>query len=135
LNVEPFNEVGAGAFDAQLAGHGDTFYTIQPGFEFAGQFKSGDAFVRPALDFSVQNFIGNDQADAFATLYGAPQGVTPFVSGTQFDRTLFNVSPGIEVFVPHGLDLRFGSAIEFGTHTHSSSFFLRLSQKIGAAPK
>jgi outer membrane autotransporter protein len=135
LNVEPFNEVGAGAFDAQLAGHGDTFYTIQPGFEFAGQFKSGDALVRPALDFSVQNFIGNNQADAFATLYGAPQGVTPFVSGSQFDRTLFDVSPGIEVFVPHGLDLRFGSAIEFGAHTHSSSFFLRLSQKIGAAPK
>jgi hypothetical protein len=135
LNVQAFTEVGAGPLDASLAGHSDTFYTLQPGFEFAGQFKSGVALVRPSLDFSVENFLGNAQADALATLQGAPPGVTPFVSGSQFDRTLYSLSPGLEVAVPHGLDLRFGAALQLGAHTHSSSFFLRLSQKVGTTPR
>ncbi|HTV91740.1 MAG TPA: autotransporter outer membrane beta-barrel domain-containing protein, partial [Verrucomicrobiae bacterium] len=134
MSLSPTKETGAGALNIDTVYQGDSFLTLQPGFELGGKFASKNWEVRPHIDFFATHFIGNNQTSLPALLQGQPTWLGPLTFNNTIDRTLWNVSPTIDFGGSRGFDMRLGGNYQFSNNMHAGTMWINLSQKVGPTP-
>jgi hypothetical protein len=134
MSMTPTNEAGAGPNGIFSVYQGNSYLTLQPGFELGGTFNSNSWQFRPHVDVYATQFIGSNLTNLNAGLEGAPSTFAPFTFTNTMDRTMFNVSPTVDLGGKNGFDLRVGGGYEFSNHMHSGTLTVNLAQKIGTPP-
>ncbi len=130
VSVGTNTETGAGPLDLVGSARRDMYFTVVPGIEFGGNYTWRDMNIRPNLDISANEFLGNDAAGFTAGLAGAASNLNlPFNSA--IDRSLLNVGPSLDIEGKKGLGLRLSGNMMIGSHTHGGTMQLNLTQKIG----
>jgi hypothetical protein len=134
-SLSPTKETGAGALNIDTVYQGDSFMTLQPGFELGGTFTSKNWQMRPHIDFYATHFIGNNQTSLPALLQGQPVWLGPLVFNNTIDRTLWNVSPTVDFGGSRGFSMRVGGNYQFSNNMHAGTLWLNFSQKVGPTPQ
>jgi hypothetical protein len=133
LNVGTNRETGGGPLDFVGNARQDMYLTIDPGFELGGNFAMGHTQIRPNLDVNMNEFLGRNQAGFTAGLAGADPNLNlPFTS--EVDRTLFNVSPSLDLQSVHGLGMRATANFVLGARTRGATLQFSVTQKMGPTP-
>ncbi len=135
LSLTPTAETGAGALDIKSVYQGDSYLTLQSGFELGGIYQAKTWQIQPHLDIFATQFIGNNQTGLPSMLQGQPAWMRPFTFNNQIDRTLFNLQPTIDFGGKSGFSMRLGGAYQFSPHVHGGTLNVNLSQKLGPSPK
>jgi hypothetical protein len=130
INTSGLRETGADTLDAIVAPHSESFTTVETGVSLQTQRHAGATTLRPTLEVSVTQLVGNAQSSADATLAGAPAGVAPFVLTNRLDRTRFNVAPSLEIEQRNKLDVRVGGTYRFSAGSHSFGGYVQIGKKI-----
>jgi hypothetical protein len=134
LNVGINKESGAGALDFVGNARQDMYLTMDPGFELGGNFAWGHTKIRPTLDINMNEFLGRNEAGFTAGLAGADPNLNlPFTS--QIDRTIFNVSPSLDLEGVKGLGMRFSANMVVSGRTRGATLNFSMSQKMGPTPQ
>ena len=97
MTLSPMSETGAGAVNIDTVYGADSYLTLQPGFELGGSLNSRGWIVRPHLDVFATQFIGNNSTSLPELLEGQPSWLGPLTFNNEIDRTLWNLSPTIDV--------------------------------------
>ncbi|MFA5899616.1 MAG: autotransporter outer membrane beta-barrel domain-containing protein [Hyphomicrobium sp.] len=130
LATRAFHEAGVGALNLQLADQGEWVYAASPSLELGAQLTNEHGVLfRPYIRGGVTRFSENTLG-VNATFEGAPASAGTFGSVSDLDKTVANVTAGIDVLDPKdGFDLRFSYDGRFGednieVHSGSARFIL-----------
>ncbi len=135
LSLTPTTETGAGALNIKTAYEGDSYLTLQSGFELGGIYQAKSWQIQPHLDIFATQFVGNNQTGLPSTLEGQPVWMKPFTFNNEIDRTLFNLQPTIDFGGKSGFSMRLGGTYQFSPHVHGGTLNINISQKLGPSPK
>lgn len=130
VNAGALDETGAGALDVRVGAHSETFATMQTGVSLATVRHAGSTTLRPALELSVTELVGNARSATSAALDGAPTGVAPFVLTNTLDRTRFNLGPSLSISQKNKLDVKVGGAYQFSGASHNLAGYVQIGKKI-----
>ncbi|MFN3625494.1 MAG: autotransporter domain-containing protein, partial [Hyphomicrobium sp.] len=130
LATRAFEETGLGALNLQFANQGEWVYAASPSLELGAQLTNEHGVLfRPYIRGGVTRFSENTLG-INSTFEGAPASAATFGSVSDLDRTVANVTAGIDVLDPaDGFDLRFSYDGRFGednieVHSGSARFIL-----------
>jgi outer membrane autotransporter protein len=122
-----FDENGAGAGNLSVLRSSDTHWTLRPALEVGGEWRRGDGtLLRPWLRAGVLHRLSG-VPHLQATLQGVPAGVGSFRAEAALDRTIGEVSLGLDLLDRGGTVLRFGYAGQFSRRIDAHAASLKVS--------
>jgi hypothetical protein len=122
-----FDESGAGAGNLSVLRSSDTHWTLRPALEIGGEWRRADGtLLRPWLRAGALRRLSG-VPEVHATLQGVPAGVGPFSAEAALDRTIGEVSLGVDLLDRGGTVLRFGYAGQFSRHIDAHAASLKVS--------
>ena len=114
INLDNFNERGAGGLNLIVHGSDETVLSASPALEIGTQFSlSNGTFVRPYVRGGV-TFFDNPDFVVLASFEGAPSGVAPFRTSAGTDDVVANVSAGVDLLATGGATLKLYYEGSFG---------------------
>jgi uncharacterized protein with beta-barrel porin domain len=122
-------ETGGGGAGLTVAASDDTVFSVSPAVEFGTQVAFDDISVwRPFVRVGV-TWQDESRFALTASFTDAGAGATPFTIGSKLDRTLFDVSAGVDVINTSGAVMRLQYDGHFGDETRENSVSVKGSVK------
>jgi uncharacterized protein with beta-barrel porin domain len=119
------DETGAGALSLHIEDETDWIASAAPAVEIGREWRHGDTIWRPYVRLGVR-FLSEGDVAATASFAGAPTGVPPFTVTSPLDRTLAEVSAGVDVWKYDRLSLRVSYDGRFGAHASDNGGAVKL---------
>ena len=130
VGTSALDDSGAGALDVHVAPHAELYTTAQTGVSLSMVKQWASTTLRPAIDLSATELIGNAQSGTTASLDGSPAGVAPFALSNNLDRTRFNIGPSISISRGNKLDVKIGGTYDVSAGAHDFSGYVQIGTKI-----
>jgi hypothetical protein len=121
VHSDAATETGAGPLNLHVAAADNSFLRIKPSVEIGRDVVSGDTVFRPYLSLGVSTRLSGENWAVNAAFDGAPPGATPFQITAPGDRTLGEVSLGLNVVGSGRLSAKFGYTAVVGGTTRQES--------------
>ena len=123
LNIGGYTETGSSS-NLTVMDSKTTILSISPGFEIGGQFKlANGSLVRPYTKLGT-TFFGDTSIDTTAHLVGSTGDFNVTSTG---DRTLVDLTGGLDILATDGMTLRLNTESHFGATTRD----IAASAKVG----
>ena len=128
VNLNDFNEQGAGGAGLIVSAAGSTLFSASPAIEIGTQTDlQGGAFVRPFARLGMTAFNNTDFV-VNSSFSGAPAGTPPFRVATGIDSVTADVGAGADLFLaesPWALKLAYSG--RYGWRVRDQGFRLKAS--------
>jgi uncharacterized protein with beta-barrel porin domain len=130
LSYGDVSEDGGGGAGLDIDGGNDTVLSATPRLEVGGQMEmENGALVRPYLQAGV-TFYGDTGLSVDSAFLDAPGGSPAFVTETEIDSVLADISVGLDVLAVENLNVRLSYDGLFGSNTMSNAGTLRLEWRL-----
>jgi hypothetical protein len=131
INMENDDEFGATYLNAHVAGHGDTYSSLQSGVKIVPARGVNQSGVKPALDLGVTQWLGSVNTIVTGQLDGAlGTGLAPFGLPARFDRTMFNAAPSLTITSKSHFDVKLSGDYRFSDTLQGVTTALTLQWKL-----
>jgi outer membrane autotransporter protein len=127
LHRDAIDETGAGANNLHVTAGNDTVVTLQPALEAGYDFAMHTNSIRLFARVGATQFVSGSNVAVSATFEGTPAGVAAFTASERIDKTLTDVSAGVDLLSVRGAVLRLGYTSQSSTHGSQHGGSMKMS--------
>ncbi len=127
INASGYDEKGNAGLALSVEGASETYWYVKPGVEIGGTVElNNEALLRPSLNVSVTQFLGDTDLSANARFASAGDGISSFDSTSKLDRTSVEVAAGLDLITRNNTTLRADAIANFSEHVTEYGGSLRV---------